>query len=328
MKNVTSLTVDLSILQDEIHSEDPVTEHPVVFDIPEETGHMDGVFLHMDHDITIFRGTHRFHAEIVGPDHNTGLTGGTFAEDSFMAGTVLGGWMQQHEHYGLDIDIRFGKERTYFRHADGFEHDNCFEAGVELQQAVLAVPITSMKLLIGIDITNQLLDFLGIEQSPSIAVKEIPLRITNILQNAVNPRLTGSMKQLYCQAKSLEYLCELVELMEKQQQSKPRHEDRQSLIAHIHDSLVNHTGRLPTMSSLASEYGVPARTLNADFAKQYGLSIPQYIARTRLEKAHAIVQHSDVALKQIAASLGYSHVNHFITAFKREFGYPPGSLRK
>jgi len=33
-------------------------------------------------------------------------------------------------------------------------------------------------------------------------------------------------------------------------------------------------------------------------------------------------------MKVLAARLGYSHVNHFIAAFKKKFGYPPGSLRK
>jgi AraC-like DNA-binding protein len=33
-------------------------------------------------------------------------------------------------------------------------------------------------------------------------------------------------------------------------------------------------------------------------------------------------------MKVIAERLGYSHVNHFITALKRKFGYPPGSVRK
>lgn len=328
MKNVTSLSLQQSVLTEEMQPDDQIVEHPVQFDVAVETGLMEGAFLHMSHDITIFRGMHKFNPDTVGNAHNTGVNTATFAQDSFMVGTALGGWVRQEEQYGLDVEINFGREKTYFRHAHGFEHDNTFESGVELQLAMLAVPIPSMKLLIGIDVTNRLLDFLGISRSPSIAVQDIPLRITQILHNAVNPRLTGSMKQLYCQAKSLEYLCELVELMEKQGQNRLQTEDNQSLVTHIHDSLIDHKGRLPTLSALAEEYGVPARTLNAQFAKQYGLSIHQYIARTRLEKAHAIIQHSDIALKQVAASLGYSHVNHFITAFKREFGYPPGSLRK
>ncbi|NTW85245.1 MAG: AraC family transcriptional regulator, partial [Holophagaceae bacterium] len=33
-------------------------------------------------------------------------------------------------------------------------------------------------------------------------------------------------------------------------------------------------------------------------------------------------------MKALAANLGYSHVNNFIYAFKKKFGYPPGSVRK
>jgi len=33
-------------------------------------------------------------------------------------------------------------------------------------------------------------------------------------------------------------------------------------------------------------------------------------------------------MKTLAHKIGYSHVNHFITAFKKKFGVTPGSLRK
>jgi AraC-like DNA-binding protein len=33
-------------------------------------------------------------------------------------------------------------------------------------------------------------------------------------------------------------------------------------------------------------------------------------------------------MKALANQLGYSHVNHFITAFKRQFGYSPGTIRR
>jgi AraC-like DNA-binding protein len=35
-----------------------------------------------------------------------------------------------------------------------------------------------------------------------------------------------------------------------------------------------------------------------------------------------------VSFRSAATRLGYSHVNHFISAFKRKFGYSPGSLRR
>lgn len=35
-----------------------------------------------------------------------------------------------------------------------------------------------------------------------------------------------------------------------------------------------------------------------------------------------------MSLKRLAERLGYAHVNNFTIAFKRTFGYPPGSLRK
>jgi hypothetical protein len=61
---------------------------------------------------------------------------------------------------------------------------------------------------------------------------------------------------------------------------------------------------------------------------EYGASVYNFVTDHRLNQVHASIIASTTPLKTLAARLGYSHVNHFIVAFKRKFGYPPGSLRK
>ena len=48
----------------------------------------------------------------------------------------------------------------------------------------------------------------------------------------------------------------------------------------------------------------------------------------RLAQAHSALVQSAVSIKQLAARLGYAHVSNFAIAFKRRYGYPPGSLRR
>jgi len=47
----------------------------------------------------------------------------------------------------------------------------------------------------------------------------------------------------------------------------------------------------------------------------------------RLEQARLAIEKGRQPLKVIAYKVGYSHVNHFITAFKRKYNCTPGSLR-
>ncbi len=96
----------------------------------------------------------------------------------------------------------------------------------------------------------------------------------------------------------------------------------------LHQQLIHTTGKLPTLNELAMQYGTTPRKLNEEFAAQYGLAIVPYIIDYRLQQAHEAIENTTIPLKTLADRFGYSHSNHFITAFKKRFGYPPGSLRK
>ncbi|SDI24359.1 helix-turn-helix transcriptional regulator [Propionivibrio dicarboxylicus] len=92
--------------------------------------------------------------------------------------------------------------------------------------------------------------------------------------------------------------------------------------------LINMHGKLPTLNELAAQFGCSARLLNDDFVAEFGGSIYAFITSQRLDEAHEAILQSNVPLKTLAFKLGYAHVNHFITAFRKKYGYPPGSLRK
>ena len=96
----------------------------------------------------------------------------------------------------------------------------------------------------------------------------------------------------------------------------------------IHQQLINTKGKLPTVEELAAQYSCSVRTLNEEFAAEYGQPIYAYMIEYRFNQAHAAIQNTQTPLKTIAENLGYTHVNHFNAAFRKRFGYPPGMLRK
>ena len=96
----------------------------------------------------------------------------------------------------------------------------------------------------------------------------------------------------------------------------------------LHERLINMSGKLPTLDDLAIQFNVSARTLNDEFKAEYGQPIHTFITERRLIEAHAAIENTDISLKSLALRLGYIHSNHFLTAFRRKFGYPPGSLQK
>lgn len=182
--------------------------------------------------------------------------------------------------------------------------------------------------LIGAQLAEELLAKLDILRAPGITVKAVPLHLSQHLFTAMTARFTGTARKLYCQAKILEYLAALVQHLgtnidcasECNQKSRMR---SQAICAQLMAS----DGKLPTLDQLADQYGRSAKLLNAEFADEFGKSIYLFMADYRLTQAHAALEQSEVTIKQLAAKLGYSHVNNFMIAFKRKFGYPPGSLR-
>lgn len=104
--------------------------------------------------------------------------------------------------------------------------------------------------------------------------------------------------------------------------------DRRHRVHSIRDYVTEVEGRFPTLDELSRVFGRSARTLNNEFAAEFGETIFDYMTNHRLMMAHEAILTSDVALKKVADTLGYTHVNNFSAAFRRKFGCPPGSLRR
>jgi len=147
------------------------------------------------------------------------------------------------------------------------------------------------------------------------------------LQEALSDRYAGPARRLYAQTKALEYLGLLVDFLQVQDKTTPQRRHTQK-IRELKELLLNLDGRLPTLNLLAADFGLSAKQLNIEFKAEFGQSIFEYVTAVRLEQAHAALLESNLPMKVMSERLGYSHVNHFITAFKRRFGYPPGSLRR
>ncbi len=59
----------------------------------------------------------------------------------------------------------------------------------------------------------------------------------------------------------------------------------------------------------------------------YGTTPHQLILRLKLDTAYSKLIHSDISVEQIAESVGFQSVSHFIKAFKARFGSSPAKLR-
>ena len=251
-----------------------------------------------------------------------------FTEPTFQAMVLHGLRGSVRERYppaqlaispGIDLFRYTRHYRSMFTADASFSGETCH---VSIGRSVLGQ-------LIGDEVACALLGAMGIAEAPGITVRPIPLHITRFMFKAASMLMTGASRKLFCQASLLEYLAALVHHVCGSEVTAPEHsqQSRNRVLA-LHAQLMACEGKLPTLDELAKEYGRSAKLLNEEFSHEFGKSIYAFMAEHRLSQAHAALENTPITIKQLAARLGYTHVNNFTIAFKRRFGYPPGHLRK
>jgi len=320
-------SVTLELMDNDEENQFSGSDEYITYPFPKEVGTGSGNMLKTSHDISIYKGQHAYNTELSSEPYDLGLIACNFSEEVLMVDFASGGTIEM-QYPDSDEIFSYGKNHTLFRRLTGFEANFKHERVKRLETMSFSIPLTALRLVIGEKNTEMVLSALKLSSPSSIIAHSLPLRINNILQQAISPHLQGSMKKLYSQTKILEYLCELVEYIEKNSGALTIDDKQAENVLEIHNYLSQVTGKLPSLVELALEVGMSAQALNLAFKKEFGMTIHRFMTKRRLYEAHDAILETNISLKVLADDIGYSHVNHFITAFKKEFSYPPGSLRK
>lgn len=78
-----------------------------------------------------------------------------------------------------------------------------------------------------------------------------------------------------------------------------------------------------TVEAVAARYGYNPDYLSALFRDKTSMGLKEYIARVRLNEAKSLLVSSSYSVKEIAAQLGFSSSQHFISFFKYHEGISP-----
>jgi AraC-like DNA-binding protein len=83
-----------------------------------------------------------------------------------------------------------------------------------------------------------------------------------------------------------------------------------------------------TLASLAKVVGMSRSGFSARFTDLVGEAAMRYLTRRRMQLARAQLKETTAPLAALAKRCGYQSEAAFSRAFKREFGVPPGRVRK
>lgn len=198
----------------------------------------------------------------------------------------------------------------------------------DIASSMLIIPENQLFDLLGSETAEILYENLGLLKITDYKEISVPQTISNKIANCTPSHLTGSMRYLYAQSMIFQYLVELNIFATSSKDSLDFLGKNNFNVDALHAELLQITSAIPKLTDLALKYNVSANKLNQIFANKYNQSIYSFLSNQRLEQAHQALIKTDIPMKTLAHRIGYSHVNHFIAAFKKKFGVTPGSIRK
>ena len=89
----------------------------------------------------------------------------------------------------------------------------------------------------------------------------------------------------------------------------------------------NYTNEID-IKKLAEQEHISYAYFRTIFKKKTGISPNQYILMLRLKNASLLLKQTDLSIKEIAESMGFSDQMYFSRIFKKKFGMTPNNYRK
>lgn len=137
-------------------------------------------------------------------------------------------------------------------------------------------------------------------------------------------RQSGVLAQIRMKSMLFEFIYELFSQL---QNSKDRGSPS-DLVAYALRYIHEHYAEAVTMDQLAELLGCSSSYMYRLFKAEIGKSPNDYIIGIRMEQARQYLQTTQLNLREIALSVGYSDVYYFSRLFKKQFGISPLQSRK
>jgi AraC-like DNA-binding protein len=175
-------------------------------------------------------------------------------------------------------------------------------------------------------------DILNFNYSSSFS-KILPLcsRIRNVLDALMNHTYSESMENIFINAQTQMLLLYSMDCMagdgEEAFECKflANEADREK-ISLAREILLQHIGEPLTIKELSRKAAINECYLKKGFKEMYGTTIFDFFQSQRMEHAKYLLYEKGLTVTDVSASLGYSSISHFSTAFKKHTGIKPCEL--
>ncbi len=137
------------------------------------------------------------------------------------------------------------------------------------------------------------------------------------------------IQQMVMQPTLEKFRADLADLLQLLRELK-QHGSKQDLICQRAAEYIAENYRNPQLSvtQLGEELKLSPYYASKLFKEKYEMSMPDYVAKTRVQKAKEQLRNTDMSIKEIAEQNGFLSSNVFIRTFKKWEGVTPGIYRE
>ena len=156
-------------------------------------------------------------------------------------------------------------------------------------------------------------------------------RTRTVLDSLMNHTYTDSMENIFINAQTQMLLLYSMECMGGDGEDSfsckfLANEADRDKISLARDVLLQHIGEPLTIKELSRKAAINECYLTKGFKEMYGTTIFDFFQSQRMEHAKYLLYEKGLTVTEVSASLGYSSISHFSTAFKKHTGIKPCEL--
>jgi AraC family transcriptional regulator len=150
---------------------------------------------------------------------------------------------------------------------------------------------------------------------------------------AILDRLTGEVLRPHAHSAAFvdalltAFVMELHRVVQYEEQSKERCGLNAWQIGQINRMIKDSGPAMPAIAEIAARCGVSLRYLTQNFREAQGMTLQEYMAEIRLERARTMLSESRKPLKVVAVEAGFATPSHFSASFRRAIGCSPSEYR-
>jgi AraC-like DNA-binding protein len=207
-----------------------------------------------------------------------------------------------------------------------------FEKGKEYQSFEAICPPGKLQSLISIFpvLTEFLTDTAN--NKPSFLVNKpswVGPEAMDIVRDIPDCPFEKSLRDYYVEHRLEELFFLLLALSLKNEPEEVEPAEGEILAAHAAEKMI--------LADIKQHFSIPiiARRVHLNefrlkyvFKRIFKTGIFEYLLQARMTEAKRLLSQTDKPIKEIASLTGYQRLTSFITAFRKNFGYTPGSVRR